>query len=59
MFIEAQGYEMKENIIYYQDNMSAMKLEKNGMRENLGTLLTSDFSLPRMIELKPKPQNKC
>ena len=29
MFMEAQGYEMKENI-YYQDNMSAMKLEKNG-----------------------------
>jgi len=29
MFMEAQGYKMKEST-YYQDNMSAMKLEKNG-----------------------------
>jgi hypothetical protein len=29
MFMEAQGYKMEESI-YYQDNMSAMKLEKNG-----------------------------
>ena len=29
MFLEAQGYTIKENILY-QDNMSAMKLETNG-----------------------------
>jgi len=29
MFMEAQGYKMKESTCY-QDNMSAMKLEKNG-----------------------------
>jgi len=29
MFMEAQGYKMKEST-YYQDNMSTMKLEKNG-----------------------------
>jgi len=29
MFLEAQGYEIKENV-FFQDNQSAMKLEKNG-----------------------------
>jgi len=28
MSMEAQGYKIRENI-YYQDNMSTMKLEKN------------------------------
>jgi len=28
MFLEAQGYELEEN--FFQDNQSAMKLEKNG-----------------------------
>ena len=30
MFLEAQGYEIKENIVF-QDNMSAIQLEKNGL----------------------------
>jgi hypothetical protein len=33
-FLEAQGYEVKENIIY-QDNQSTMLLEKNG-RKSIG-----------------------
>ena len=30
MFLEEQGYEIKENIVF-QDNLSAMQLEKNGL----------------------------
>ena len=33
MFLEGQGYVLKENIVY-QDNMSAMKLEMNGKRSS-------------------------
>jgi hypothetical protein len=32
-FLLAQGYDLEENIVY-QDNQSAMKLEKNGMRSS-------------------------
>jgi hypothetical protein len=31
MFLEKQGYALKENI-YYQDNQSAMEMELNGRR---------------------------
>ena len=34
-FLESQGYEVKENIIY-QDNQSAMKMEKNGRNSCTG-----------------------
>ena len=40
-FLKAQGYEVRKNI-FYQDNMSAMKMEKNGRqscRESLGTFI--------------------
>ena len=33
MFLEGQGYILKENIVY-QDNMSAMKLELNGKQSS-------------------------
>jgi hypothetical protein len=33
MFMEEQGYQVKSNILY-QDNMSAMRLEKNGKRSS-------------------------
>ena len=33
LFIEAQGYEVKENIIY-QDNKRVILLEKNGKRSS-------------------------
>ena len=32
-FLEAQGYGVNDNIIY-QDNLSAMKLEKNGRKSS-------------------------
>ena len=66
MFIEAQGYKMKESI-YYQDNMSAMKLEKMErchVGETLGTL-TLDTFLPRTeltlreLTLFIAPLNRC
>ena len=45
-FLEAQGYSVKENILY-QDNRSAMLLENNG-RKSAGKghgISTYDFSL--------------
>jgi hypothetical protein len=33
-FLEAQGYSIDNNIMYYQDNQSAMLLEKNGRRSS-------------------------
>lgn len=35
MFLEAQGYKLKQNIIY-QDNQSAIKMEKNGRNSCTG-----------------------
>ena len=34
-FLESQGYEVKENVIY-QDNESAIKMEKNGRNSCTG-----------------------
>ena len=36
-FMEAQGYKFKDKVMY-QDNMSAMKMEKNGCNSCTGNL---------------------
>ena len=38
-FLEMQGYTVKDNIVY-QDNLSAIKLEKNGKDQAQRTLVT-------------------
>ena len=54
MFMEVQGYKMKESI-YYQDNLKRM--DRCHVGETLGTL-TSDIVLPRTELMYIAPLNR-
>jgi hypothetical protein len=65
-FMEAQGYTLDENL-YYQDNQSAMRMEKNGRnscREIPDTFTFVSFLskirlMPRSCRLCTAPLGKC